>query len=169
MTLGSPCCLTQRCAERYSECPWSIRSVPMNNVCGVPCSRKVIIPHCSTDSVVQCHTTYHVAMLHDAPSLLVTSRPRSDSNACNVPLGACAVTWQALPRLSAVRKRALPTSPCESVGSVMLVGAEQPNLKASIDDRRQDVNRAIRRLRARLVPAPSPPSVMASGGVPRSD
>jgi hypothetical protein len=107
----------------------------MNNVCGAPYSRKVIIPHCSTDSVVQCHTTWasnYAAMLHDAPSLLVTSRPRSGSNACNVPLGACVVTWQALPRLSAVRKRALPTSPCEPMGSVMLVGAERPNLKASI-------------------------------------
>jgi len=99
--------------------------------------------------VVQCHTTWasnYAAMLHDAPSLLVTSRPRSGSNACNVPLGACVVTWQALPRPSAVRKRALPTSPREPVGSVMLVGAEQPNLKASISDRRQDVNRAYRRL-----------------------
>jgi len=29
----------------------------MNNVCGARRSRKVIIPHCSADSVVQYHTT----------------------------------------------------------------------------------------------------------------
>ena len=30
----------------------------MNNVCGAPCSWKVVIPHCSADSVAQCHTIY---------------------------------------------------------------------------------------------------------------
>ena len=25
----------------------------MNNVCGAPCNRKVMIPHCSADSVVE--------------------------------------------------------------------------------------------------------------------
>ena len=57
------------------------RSVTNNNLCAAPWNWKVIIPHCSAESVVQCHTTRRppAAMPRDPPSLPVTSRATPDA------------------------------------------------------------------------------------------